>query len=712
MTGSDVLSDAGISWLAGALGHEQFRLRLQGVAAEHIDVETFESSDYTVGGDYAFRIGVGIRSSDELDPDALPGTQASLALQVGEGSVAVHGVVACIEMCGRQNNRREAVVHLRSPLTLLDGVRNHRVFRRRTAPAIAREVLQDALDDVAAVVVEGGDEAPEQPMVVQNNETDLAFVRRVLARDGLFLALRQRDTEAEVVIHDDLAAVTDTSVALRYARQSGQVRGSRDTVDKMRVWGGLEPSRATMSDFDPAYPDHSGPGEASTSSDVAGAGTLRMFGQRGGGQDASQALADVHMAALDTRRQGAEIETENRALAPGVTVEISEHPDDAVNGDYVVISTYQKGDQAAVLHGGTGVGRPTYRCVARLLPANVPYREAPADKPSVSGGLLVGEVEGDDKDKAHLDDEGAYRIRFAMDDGDADTGQASPPVRMSQPYGGKDYGMHFPLLPKTKVAMAALNGDAERPVILGALSTPRQPAPVNTNNRYQHLLRTPGGHALCLNDKPGGQRVTLAAGNARGSKGIDADGNPKGAGWLDIQAGDQEAHRVELVTEEGAMQLHAGEDMEVRAGGNRQVTVEGSQDTWVKGDVTLRSEEGAITHAAAEALEMTTDSGDLLLETTDGDVQIQAGDSLHLQARGPMSATSEEGSLSLVAGDGMLHVHGEAGLTIQGGVDQDIHVGRDAGLVIRGDGSVVLRGDMVEIVADEIVQSADTISEN
>ena len=44
-------------------------------------------------------------------------------------------------------------------------------------------------------------------------------------------------------------------------------------------------------------------------------------------------------------------------------------------------------------------------------------------------------------------------------------GKATRWVRMAQPYGGGQHGMHFPLLKGTEVLWTCIDGDPDRPII-------------------------------------------------------------------------------------------------------------------------------------------------------------------------------------------------------------------------------------------------------
>ena len=59
----------------------------------------------------------------------------------------------------------------------------------------------------------------------------------------------------------------------------------------------------------------------------------------------------------------------------------------------------------------------------------------------------------------------------------------------AEPYAGKsDSGMHFPLLAGTEVALAYVNGDPDRPIILGALPNPLTPNVVTSSNSTRNRI--------------------------------------------------------------------------------------------------------------------------------------------------------------------------------------------------------------------------------
>ncbi|SEP09958.1 type VI secretion system Vgr family protein [Aquisalimonas asiatica] len=675
--------------------HRCFRIRLPGIPISRIEVESLESEQHAVNDDYVFTVLVSILGVSP-SPDELLGGPATLALSLEPDPAVVHGVVTAVEDVGERASMRQQRIVLQSPLSRAARRVTDRVFRRHTAVDIVRSVLEEDVDGLADIVVDVEDEPPPLPMTVQHGETDLAFVRRVLSRAGLCLVVRQDRESASIVIGDRLEGAGEGEdegwpLQLRYERQSGQVRASGDTVYALRDRSSEQPTRVEVRDFDPDHPDETRPGEASSALGSDG-GRLHVHGQSRGGNDARASYAALVQAGYDSKRREVEIQTGNPRLAPGVRVTIGGHPLERVNDTYVVLEATHQGNQADVIHGDTGGERATYTCVARLIPASIGYTGVPEPQ-RTEPGLMVGRVEGAYEDRADLNDEGAYRVRLGLDQGDAPEADASPRVRLMQPYGGEQSGMHFPLQARTQVAIAGLNGDVDRPVILGALPHAGQNPPVTTANPYEHVLRTPAGHQLTMDDKPRRERVSLAG--------------AQNAGRLTMSA-DPEERLVSLKTEQGDLELHAGQDMNVSVGGDRAVEVGGEHTVTVGDDYVLRTEEGGMEWNAGGALDVAAEEGDLLQEATDGSATMRSHGEMLLEAGDGLTVTATEGDTVVMSESGSVafEVEGDLELSSAG----DMRIG--SGITIRENGDLAVKGENIDFSAGRITITADEINSN
>ncbi len=143
-------------------------------------------------------------------------------------------------------------------------------------------------------------------------------------------------------------------------------------------------------------------------------------------------------------------------------------------------------------------------------PRDVAFRPAHVTPRPRVAGLVNAVVDGEIKGHyAELDDMGRYHVQVGFDrSGRTDLG-ASHPVRMMQPHAGARYGMHFPLRPGTEVLLGFVDGNPDRPVIVGTAPNPRTWSPVDDDNHTQNVLRTGSNNELVIEDEIGNERIRL-----------------------------------------------------------------------------------------------------------------------------------------------------------------------------------------------------------
>ena len=132
-------------------------------------------------------------------------------------------------------------------------------------------------------------------------------------------------------------------------------------------------------------------------------------------------------------------------------------------------------------------------------------------RPVISGTLMARVTSPKKNDQyAHLNQSGLYWVKFDADRDDKQQGYESMPVRLARPYGGDTYGIHFPLIQGTEVAVAFHEGDPDRPYIAHALHDSRHPDHVTQANHTRNVIRTPANNKLRMEDKRGEEHVKLS----------------------------------------------------------------------------------------------------------------------------------------------------------------------------------------------------------
>jgi type VI secretion system secreted protein VgrG len=71
---------------------------------------------------------------------------------------------------------------------------------------------------------------------------------------------------------------------------------------------------------------------------------------------------------------------------------------------------------------------------------------------------------------------------------------------MIQHHSGPNYGTHMPLKAGTEVLVVFVDGDPDRPLIVGSVHNPVTPTPVTSRNPSMHRIVTASGIMIEMKD--------------------------------------------------------------------------------------------------------------------------------------------------------------------------------------------------------------------
>jgi type VI secretion system secreted protein VgrG len=195
------------------------------------------------------------------------------------------------------------------------------------------------------------------------------------------------------------------------------------------------------------------------------------------------------------------------------------------DGEYLTVAV--KHEICTPLSGSDGHPdmRPQpYQAQVECIPSSVVFRPPLVTPKPAAAGVFTAFVDSSTPGaEADIDGEGRYRLQFHYDQYVKNAGQRSGRVRRAQPYAGPGgTGMHFPLLKGSEVLVACVNGDIDRPVIMGAVPNRDNPNIVFTESdatkqaqqempsQTMNRIRTPSGSMLELNDRAAGTTASGA----------------------------------------------------------------------------------------------------------------------------------------------------------------------------------------------------------
>ncbi|MGO1077503.1 type VI secretion system Vgr family protein [Inquilinus sp. CA228] len=455
-----------------------------------------------------------LSDEDDLDLAGALRRVATVTVEGFDGDRTITGIVFEMSFMGRlPGDSFWYRLVLVPKLRLLELTLRSRVFCTER-PATVAAMFQQILDSAEGVSWTGRGLVdkmsqtayPQHDMIVQYEETDLAFLSRLAENSGIFYVFTGDKTGEQVVFGDDNNAFPSLSLddgdTLSY-RPRVAISDGGSAIRSVTLHTRLRPADAMLDERDYAQPQMALSVRSRPQQDGLGS---HAWQEADGYRDSEwgNALANIRAQEAAVDRVVLEGESDCAALAAGSAFQLQGHSA-AVDGKYVATSVEHLAWQSAPgiehLPGPprTGTG---YLNSFIAIPAGTPYRPHRITPWPRLPGVIRATIDGADTGRADVDQLGCYRIILPFDHQARPPGKSSSPVRLISPYGGPKEGLHFPLLPGTQVMIAFHNGDPDRPMIVGALYDAVQTSVVTDANRYRNVIRTSSGITVTMNDGP------------------------------------------------------------------------------------------------------------------------------------------------------------------------------------------------------------------
>lgn len=420
---------------------------------------------------------------------------------------------------------------LQPRLALLARGQGSHLYRNLSVPQIVEQVLCQR-HGWPAPALEASDllhAYPALEQVMQFEESDLAFIERLLAEAGIWYHLAMHETlDSEVMVLGDRAAEHYLPpMTLPVRPQSGQPSEEEAVWDVQSLHQVVEQSasvhhyayRQRLGEQDGpqwlrADDTNSDFGNLSAQGTYGDACHLGMAYETKGSENQARALFTENTG-YRAAHQGHERYLNQRTrlrgntrcvqIVPGRVLKLEGSP----SGRAPEPTLLERGLLVTSIHVTAARDRDLNIHFEGLPNGEIEFRPALKPKP-VMAGTVAAFVTAEQPPEADLDEDGHYRVHFAFDRRERTQASASKPLRLARPYAGKHYGLHLPLRPGTEVAVAFEHGDPDRPYIAHALHDHCLADVVTRTNQTRNVLRTPANNKLRMEDKPGAEHVKLS----------------------------------------------------------------------------------------------------------------------------------------------------------------------------------------------------------
>jgi type VI secretion system secreted protein VgrG len=586
--------------LSRAASVADFTFKVGDLTTEDLKVTGFSGTE-GISELYQFRVDFCSDQSD-ISFASVVGKPCVLEIAGPSGSRFVHGIVRRFERTGEGVNLTHYAAEVVPVHWLLTKRYRSRIYQNLSVPDIIKKVFDDAgiPSDRYRFATTGTYAALEY--VVQYRESEFDFVSRLMEREGIFYFFEHAVDGHKLVLGDAPVAHTDTpnQAEFPFRAPTGLLPDEdREHVFALRDAEEMQTGLVSLDDFDFQKPATDLRGESTDStpalfhSDYPGGFVDRSVGQT---------YATVRLAEFQCAKREQYMAATARGLLPGFKFTLIEHPNDALNTEYLVthLSHRATEQQAAAEESALGTG-PHYQADVRTIPSTVtlrPSRKTP--RPRVEGSQTALVV-GPSGEEIYTDNYGRVKVQFHWDEEGQYNEQSSCWIRVSQGSAGGQYGMMF--LPRVgqEVVVDFLEGDPDKPIITGRVYNNDQMPPYTlpdekTKSTIKTNSSTGGGgtNEIRFEDKKDSEQLLLQAQkqmdtNVKANHFHSVGGNYHlRVGWKDEGSLYELVHKDKHVHVKNNSNTLIDTDESVTVKGKVSIKVTGTHSTDVGGDVVFK----------------------------------------------------------------------------------------------------------------------------
>ncbi|EJL7013482.1 type VI secretion system tip protein VgrG [Vibrio cholerae] len=501
----------------------QFQLKVDGLEDESLVVRGFEGqeslSDSVWRSEpcYGFRYQVDLASAlSNLTAEQFVDQTAHLTiLRDGQVVQQINGIVRQLSKGDTGHRHTFYSLTLVPALERLSLRSNSRIFQQQSVPEIISILLQEmGIEDYAFALKR---ECAKREFCVQYRETDLQFLHRIAAEEGLVYSHLHEAQKHTLLFTDSSDSQPKLAKPVPYNALAGGEINLPYVVD-LQFKTTAQVSHTELKDYSfkkPAY----GFTQRTQGKDIAyQQPNYEHFDAPGRYKDDAngKAFSQIRLEYLRRDALLADAKSDEPLLLAGVRFDLQDHLDHAMNRDWLVVQANHQGTQPQALQEEGGSGATTYSNQLKLIPAHITWRARPCAKPQVDGPMIATVV-GPQGEEIYCDNFGRVKVHFPWDRYSSSNEKSSCWVRVAQEWAGSQYGsMAIPRVGH-EVIVSFLNGDPDQPIITGRTYHATNTAPYALpDHKTKTVLRTEthqgqGYNELSFEDQAGSEQILLHA---------------------------------------------------------------------------------------------------------------------------------------------------------------------------------------------------------
>ncbi|WP_176096299.1 type VI secretion system tip protein VgrG [Burkholderia cepacia] len=685
---------------------------------DDLKFHTLDGSD-ELGRLFEFRIEA-LADSHSLSLKDMLGKPVTVRIEQQDLSTRyLNGIVARASLAGRRAERYYGYELIVRPWLWLATRRSDcRIFQNKTVPEIVQEVLSTYGFPIESHLAET---YSPRDYCVQYNETDAAFVSRLMEFEGIYFWFRHAEDTHTLMLGDAMSSHT----ALPGYETIPYIARDRTAIaDEERIDGWLPAQEVSVGRHQTTDYDYTKPRADLSSQKVDPRGhdhdSFASFEWPGGYRDDAPGAhySRVRLEEQQAEHERASADTDVRGVAPGYLFTLERCPRADQNREYLIVRCQYRFQENAYA-SDQGAEAVLHQTMMLVQPSSLPYR-SPRDTPRPrTNGPQTATVVGPPGEEIWTDQYGRVKLQFRWDRYGQSNQDSSCWVRVSSPWAGGGFGgVQIPRV-GDEVVVDFLNGDPDEPIVTGRVyngeKMPPWGLPGSATQSGLLSRSSPGGttehaNAFRFEDKKGAEQLWMHA-----ERNFDAETE------LDhsLSVGNNHTHTVgndETMQVKNNRQRSVGQNETVNIGQNRVAQIGANETHGVVGNrtrtvgqnetVTIAANRdatigGAHTETVAKAKTETIGEAKTLnvgqmYQTTSQDMKTLVA-SAHTEEIGTRTSTIANAHTHTVGGEHTVNVGANHTTNVQHQVlvnagDQLALVCGMSSIVMKSDGTITIQG--------------------
>lgn len=419
------------------------------------------SGEERISGLFHFRLEM-VSTDDSLDFSAIVGQSITITLKLNDGGTHYfNGLVGRFMQEDSNVRLTTYYAEIHPWLWMLTKTKDCRIFQNQSVPDIIKAIFSDLgftdfRDDLKNTYT-------ARDYCVQYDESAFNFVSRLMEDEGIFYFFEHTDGTHTLVLADDADAHKPCPglTAARY-RKSDVDHTDDHAVTRCSIEEQVVTGKFAHDDFNFETPS------TDLKVEETGEGSKMGIYEYPGGflnKDVGEKRAKVRLDAYEHGMKTLRGEGYVRAFIAGYKFDLKDHYRADANKTYVL---------NWVSHAAT---QERYTNSFEAFPVDVPFRPQRVTPKPVIVGTQTATVVGKSGEEIWTDKYGRIKVQFHWDQRGKNDENSSCWMRVNYGWAGKQWGGIFIPRIGQEVVVSFLEGDPDRPLVVGAVYNAEQTVP-------------------------------------------------------------------------------------------------------------------------------------------------------------------------------------------------------------------------------------------